>query len=419
MTDQKRLLFVNQHYYPDVAATGQKLTDLAEYLAGRGYEVTVLCSQGQYLSGDMKVPAEEIHRGVQIIRLGATSFGRATHLKRLLDYASFYIKVFLKLLTGPRYSYTIWLTTPPLLSVAGAMLLMLRRQPYGIWSMDLHPDAEEALGLIRPGGILSKLLHALNNWGYRKADFVVDLGKYMKARILGKGVALHRTHTVPMWDRLDGIRNLVHENNSLRYQLGLQDKFVVMYSGNAGLAHRFDEVLEAMRSLKDHPDICFLFVGDGPRKVEIIDFVRMHQIKNFHYLDYFPRNQLGDSLAVADVHLLTLRKEMAGIAVPCKLFGIMATARPAVMIGPEASEPAAVIMEEHAGIVVDPARYGSRASMQLVDTLLDLYKKPELCRQYGKKGAASFKYKFNYDTGCEAWLGLVGAQESTIVKTYA
>ena len=37
-----RLLLVNQHYYPDVASTGQHLTDLAEYLAQEGYLVEVL-----------------------------------------------------------------------------------------------------------------------------------------------------------------------------------------------------------------------------------------------------------------------------------------------------------------------------------------------------------------------------------------
>lgn len=418
MYDNKKLLFVNQHYAPDIAATGQKLTDLAEYLAGHGHEVTVMCSKGQYLSGELEAPSEEKLNGVRVIRLGATSFGRTTHLKRLFDYASFYVRVFLKLLTGPRYDYTIWLTTPPLLCVAGAALHLLRRQAYGIWSMDLHPDAEEALGMIKPDGALSKILHALNNWGYRKADFVVDLGQYMKALIMEKGVAPHKTHTISMWDRFESVTHIAHENNRLRYDLGLQDKFIVMYSGNAGMAHRFDEVLEAMRLLKGHSDIYFLFVGDGPRKTEIIEFTARYQIKNFQYLDYFPRARLSESLSMANLHLLTLRQEMAGIAVPCKLYGIMAVGRPVVMVGPVKSEPASTILAEKMGHVIDPYQT-CEARDHIVSVLLEYvaYSNSQI-KSFSSRGQ-EYLNLYSEKVGCEAWLQLLAPQEEIIYESVA
>ena len=57
--------------------------------------------------------------------------------------------------------------------------------------------------------------------------------------------------------------------NPLRKSLGLDDAFVAMYSGNLGLAHSFDEFLEAARRLRDRTDIVFLFVGGGPRLGEV------------------------------------------------------------------------------------------------------------------------------------------------------
>ena len=411
MVESKKILFVNQHYYPDIAATGQKLTDLAEYLAECGHQVTVLCSQGHYLAGTMHVPKTEIRNGVQIERIGATSFGRATSLGRLADYASFYITVFLKLLIARRYDYTIWLTTPPLLCVAAAVLKVFRRQPYGIWSMDLHPDAEEALGMLTPGSLLSRVLNGLNNWGYRSADFVVDLGEYMKARILKKGVALKKTHTISMWDRLDVSGQASLESNILRQQLGLQDKFVVMYAGNAGLAHRFDEVLEVMRLLKAHQEIHFLFIGNGPRKLEIQAFVETHGIKNFQYLDYFAQDQRAAALAMADTHLLTLREEMAGIAVPCKLYGIMAVGRPVVMVGPVASEPACTILEEEAGYVIDPAIYDQDASEHLLEAILKLSDHKSHADYMGWKGRKAFEAKFSYEVSCKNWEEIISKQQ--------
>ncbi len=402
MPEKQSLLFVNQHYYPDFASTGQHLTDLAEYLADEGYDVSVLCSQGRYLAGTLEVPKHEVHNGVTIRRVRATSFGRGTHAGRLVDYASFYLQVLVRMLAGRRYDYVVMLTTPPLLGFLGSVARKLRGQRYGIWSMDLHPDAEEALGMLREDQIVTKMLHAFNDAGYRNADFVVDLGTYMKRRIEAKGVDPERLHTVPVWSRQDEIEPLSREENPLLKGWGLGDKFVVMYSGNAGLAHRFDEVLGAMQTLKDHPDIFFLFIGGGPRKQEIIAFAEAHGVENFRYLDYLPREQLRYSLSAADVHLLTLRSDMAGIAVPGKLYGIMAAGRPVLMVGPEESEPAQTILAERVGAVVDPDRV-SDADTRIVDALKKLYGNLELREEQGMRGRAAFLRSYEQTVACAMW----------------
>ena len=402
MSARPSLLFVNQHYYPDFASTGQHLTDLAEYLAAEGYDVSVLCSKGKYLAGSLEVPSQETHNGVKIRRVRATSFGRGTHLGRLIDYASYYLQVLLRVLASRRYDYMVMLTTPPLLGYVGSVAKKLRGQRYGIWSMDLHPDAEEALGMLSEDQAVTKVLHALNNAGYRNADFVVDLGTYMKRRIAAKGVDPERLHTVPVWSRQDEIEPLSREENPLLEEWGLKDKFVVMYSGNAGLAHQFQDVLAAMKALKDHPDIFFLFIGGGPRKQEIIDFAEAHEIENFRYMGYLPREELRYSLSAADVHLLTLRSDMAGIAVRGTLYGIMAAGRPVVMVGPEESEPAQTILREHIGAVVDPDQVPDAAE-QVVEAFTTLHANVELREEQGMRGRAAFLRKYEQDVACAMW----------------
>src|SRR5438477_928042 len=150
-----RLLLVNQHYYPDVASTGQHLTDLAEYLAAEGYAVEVLTGRGKYVAGKMDAPASEVRNGVRIKRLRTTSFGRQSHLGRVVDYLSFYVRVLGALLLGHRRDGVLFLTTPPLLGFLGAIARVVRGQRYGVWSMDLHPDAEVASGMLREGSLLA------------------------------------------------------------------------------------------------------------------------------------------------------------------------------------------------------------------------------------------------------------------------
>ncbi len=403
------ILFINQHYWPDFASTAQHLTDLAEYLVEHGFDVHVLCSRGHYLSGSMDVPAEEIHNGVHIYRVRATAFGRDTILGRLADYASFYSSTLARVLTGRAYDYLVTLTTPPLLPLAGAIVKVLRGQRYGIWSMDLHPDAEVAAGMFQEEGPAAQLLHALNNAGYRGADFVVDLGTHMKRRLRRKGVAGERLRTIPVWNRKDEISPIAHEDNPLRGELCLDGKFVVMYSGNAGRAHRFEEVLAVMKRLDGHPDIEFVFVGEGPQKERIESFAETNDLSNFRYLPYFPREDLQYSLPMADVHLMTLREEMAGIAVPGKLYGIMAAGRPALMVGPEASEPGETIQITGAGCVVDPSR-NADPEQTLYDTVLRFYSDGDERRRLGENGREAFLETFEREVCCQKWTDLLRAQ---------
>lgn len=409
MSDQPSLLFVNQHYAPDLASTAQHLTDLAEHLAEEGFEVHVLSSRGHYLSGEMDVPAEETRNGVHVQRVRTTAFGRKTNLGRIADYASFFLQVLWHLLKGPRYDAVVSLTTPPLLPVATAIVKLLRGQTYGIWSMDLHPEAEQAVGMFKPDGSLGRLLQRLAEWSYRQAQFTVDLGPYMKRRIRDKGVPNERLHTIPVWNKKEEVYPISEDENSLVEEVGLEDKFVVMYSGNAGIGHRFDEVLEAARHFDGHPDLHFLFVGRGPRREKIETFADRHELSNLDYLDYFPRDQIKYSLSLADVHLLTLRRSFAGIAVPGKLYGILAAGRPVLMIGPEASDSATTIQRHEVGRVIDPGQHSGNGSATeaVIETISTFYENPERRETLGKRGREVFLEHFEQKRCCDRWAELL------------
>src|SRR5205085_1279413 len=157
------------------------------------------------LAGRVPAPAHEVRNGVLIHRLRTASFGRGRHVGRIADYASFYIQVLARLLFGPRRRGVVFLTTPPMLGLIGAVVRLVRGQPYAIWSMDLHPAAEIASGMITGDGLLGRALTAMNAFGYRKADVVVDLGRHMKARVAAMGVAPERCHTVHVWSDPDEI----------------------------------------------------------------------------------------------------------------------------------------------------------------------------------------------------------------------
>ena len=350
-----RILFVNQYYQPDLAATAQVLGDLAAALAGRGHEVHVLCSRGRYDRATRSLgrpPRRERVAGVNIHRLTATGFGKSGRVGRAVDYASFHLLTGLRLLlAGWRYDVIVTLTTPPLIGIYATPVKWFSRTRHVCWVMDLHPDCEFELGLLRPTSLTGRLLDWLDRRQLRGADACVVLGTCMADRLKLKGVADSRLHVVPVWTQIDEPPdNKVVATQ--RQQLNAADRFVVMYSGNAGLIHTFDALLEVARRLRDEPGIVFRIVGGGRRMPEIKAFVAANALTNVTLHPYVEGTDLAASLAAGDLHVVTLRDALVGVAVPSKLYSVLAVGRPVVFIGPRESHAARTIEQWQAGTVV-------------------------------------------------------------------
>jgi glycosyltransferase involved in cell wall biosynthesis/peroxiredoxin len=397
---EHRLLFVNQYYWPDHASTAQHLTDLAESLAEQGYEVHVLCAQGAYRGSDAadRLPAFEVRAGVRIHRVPATSLGRRNTLCRMADYLSFYAQAAVKALRLPRFDVVVTLTTPPIIGLVGTILRRWKGTRHVYWSMDLHPDASLALGRMSRRSPTVAALAWLSDCVYRGADKVVVLGAYMADRIAAKRVRPERIVTIPVWSKSDEIYPLPRWGHPLREAMGLSGKFVAMYSGNLGLAHRFDEIVAAARGLRDRPDIVFLIVGHGPRLAEVRAAQQAEDLPNVRFLDMFPRDHLHLSLTVADVHLITLRPEMSGIVVPGKLYGAMASGRPTLFLGPDHCESADTVRQAECGLTLRP---GDAAG--LVEALGRLADDPERVAQMGRRGRAAFLAQHEKALCCARW----------------
>ncbi len=398
----RRILFVNQYYWPDHASTAQHLTDLAESLSAREFECHVLCAQSRYGTGEQARPAYEVHEGVHIHRVAATSLGRKSTLNRMIDYLSFYARAVLKAARMPRFDVVVTLTTPPIIGLIGTLLRRIKGTSHVYWSMDLHPDASLALRRMSPRNPVVRGLAWLSDFVYRQADRVVVLGPYMGDRVRIKRVRQDRIVTIPVWSRRDQVYPVDRELNPLRASLGLNGKFVAMYSGNLGLAHSFDEFLEAARRLRDREDIVFLFVGAGPRVEEVRSACDREGLTNVRLLDYVSRDNLHQSLSVADVHLISMRPEMTGIVVPGKLYGIMAAGRPALFVGPSHCESADTIRRAGCGFTVAPGD-----AEGVVSALTTLAADLNLAHQMGQKGRLNFLATHERNLCCYQWLELV------------
>lgn len=401
-----RILFVNQFLWPDLAATGQQLADLAGFLAQQGHEVHVLCSRGRYDTAASRIPLTAESDDLVIVhRLWTVGLGKRSTIGRVIEYALFHMLCGVWTMTRSwRFAVIVTLTTPPLIGVYATLmkLLSLGRVRHVCWAMDLHPDAEFVLGLWNRRNPIWRLVDLVNAMHFRLANAVVALGQRMKERLVAKGVRPARIEVISSWQRADRSQPIGVKESTVRIEHGLADRFVVMYAGNAGLVHTFDAVCQAMKDLSNDPRIVFVFAGGGRRQVEILDFAQQHCLKNLRILPYMPHEYVPQLLAAADVHLVTLRDGMSGIAVPCKLYSSMAAGRPTIYVGPADSDTADHLRQAGAGPILP-----TDAPQALVDELRRLAEDPAECQRLGEKGHLAFLSRHERLVCCRQWAALL------------
>lgn len=203
------------------------------------------------------------------------------------------------------------------------------------WAMDVYPDVAFALGVLSRASLAGRLLSALSGWTVRSADLVVALGDMMGDRLRRQGA--RRVAVVHNWSDDEAIRPIETQASAFRAEHRWGSRFVVVYSGNMGLAHDFETVLAAAERLRSQP-VTFAFVGEGPRRREIEEAAAARGLANVEFHPAVSRSALGDSLAAANLHLVTLRPDMPGLLVPSKIYGILAAGVATLYVGPPEGE---------------------------------------------------------------------------------
>lgn len=328
-----KILLLNQCFYPDVVSTAQHLTDLATSLSSRGHEVTVIASDRGYDDPSTRFKRREHWNGIDIIRIPAVSFGKSSMWRRVLNFGSFVLLCSLRLLVLGRFDVVVALTSPPLISFLAALFVKLKGGSFCFWVMDLNPDEAIAAGWLKLNSAMTRILQWMLNYSLKVASRTVVLDRFMKERVVAKGVDATRVAIVPPWSHDDHVVYSAAGRERFREQHGFGDRFVVMYSGNHSPCHPLDTLLDAARVLRQKAEIVFCFVGGGSEQAKVRDA----GLSNVKCLPYQPLNELSNSLSAADLHVVVMGDEFVGIVHPCKVYNILSVGAPVLYVGPEPS----------------------------------------------------------------------------------
>lgn len=342
-----KYLLLNQTFHPDLVATAQYLSDLAHALVQRGHTVSVIAGRHAYEDSGVEFPARESWNGINIRRVRGTRFGKKSKWRRAADFGSFGVACCWRLLWTRRPDVVVALTSPPLISFIAACFALVRRCRFAYWVMDLNPDEAIAAGWLREKSLLARFLEALSRFSLRRADRIIVLDRFMRDRVMAKGIPANRVVVIPPWSFDGAVSFNSAGRERFRRAHGLSDKFTVMYSGNHSPCHPLSTLLQAAQQLAADPRFTFCFIGGGSEFVQVKRFAAERSLANIHCLPYQPLDGLAASLSAADLHVVIMGEKFVGTIHPCKIYNVMRVAPAILYVGPPSSHVMDIFGETH------------------------------------------------------------------------
>lgn len=362
------IVFVINYFYPDVASTGQLLTELCLHLQN-DFSITVIAAQPGYAGA---TPMEEIDRtprfqrdrleNINIIRIRLPKVNKRNKLSRLRFIVSYFLFSVYLVIRQRDMDLIYTISQPPILGgLIGTIGKLLKRAKHIYNIQDFNPEQAEAVGFMKSKRVF-KLARWLDTLNCKMADHIITVGQDMQETLLKRFANRKATPNTVInnWTNEQEIVPLSKDHPKVAAfleQNGLSGKFIIMYSGNLGLYYDLENLIKVTCSFSDCTDLAFVFIGEGAVKQQMEDYVREYRHQNVIFLPYQPKEELVFSLNAADVHLVVNQKGIKGVSVPSKIYGVMGAGKPVLGVLEVGSEAHRIIQESGCGVVVEPQQY--------------------------------------------------------------
>jgi len=326
------VLLITQYFPPEIGAAATRWGDYVQILIQKGHRVTVLCEMpnyplGSYFPGYKRqwVKPENVSPNLTIIRSFAWANNRSSAIKKLGHYLIFMLSGLINAFKLRNYDVLIISSPPLFVGVIGAIISKIKSIHFILDIRDFWPESVIVLGEVKSNWII--------NLGKKLESFIYSATKGYIFSV--PGFKKHFTNhypdqlTKPMINLINGVSNTFFDL-AQKYDRIPGKRFIVLYSGNMGLAQGLESVIKAAEILQKYP-IDFKFVGSGVKRKELITKTEKLGLKNVVFLPVQKKEELIKLIKKASVCLVPLKNDpLFRNAIPSKMFEYMACGRPVI-----------------------------------------------------------------------------------------
>jgi colanic acid biosynthesis glycosyl transferase WcaI len=326
----KALIFYH-FFYPDDVISATIISELAEGLVKRGWDVTAMPSNRACHDQSNTYPPAEEWKGIHIRRIWRPKLPQSSAIGRFLNAAWMIFRWSMAALSFRQPPDVIIIGTDPILSLVAVRFWKFVRPRTLVvhWCFDLYPEAAIADGLLKPQGIADRLIRWLLRPAYRECDLLADIGYCMRARLASYETPAKLVTLTP-WALEEPSAPLEPDLAERKLLFG-NAALALMYSGSFGRAHSYQEILGLARLLRGY-DIRLVFGVRGNREQMLREAVGEEDV-NVTFCGFAAADRLEARLSAPDIHVASLRTEWTGMVVPSKFFGAIAAGRPVLFSG--------------------------------------------------------------------------------------
>ena len=403
--DPKRILLVTQLFPPEIGAGPTRMLEFQKGLISRGYDVTVLTALPNYPHGEIypeyKGIKESWDEKAKILRTHIRPFKKKSTLYRIVTYLSFFN-------SAPRGdkkyfdkgAFDIVITSsPPIFAGLAGCNIAKRHNAKLIFDIrDVWPDIGVSMGLFTQNSLPYKWLDYLNNQILKSCNRILVTTFTDKKTINNKGFPLDNIINIPNGASLKTF--IAIENNirqTKREKIGLNDKFVICYSGsfNQGM-NDVQAFVPLMQKLKDEKDIILLLIGDGENLSEIREKVTEAKLDNIIFMPHQELDQLNISLNLTDMGIIPRKKLLNGSSggLPVKMFECWALKKPVLLASDPGTEERELLESIGGGVAVSPGDIDAMA-----EKIIAFRDNTDLRNQTGENGRKAVVENFSREAG--------------------
>lgn len=366
------IVFLSLVFPPDGVSTAQIMGHLAQDFQALGHEVVILTTTPHYnqdVDAELKQPLQyewgkllqkSHYHGIPVYHVWMPRKG-TNIAARLLAWVGFHIVSTIVGMIKLKSPDIFIVPSPPLTSGLSAWILgVIKRAPFIYNVQEIYPDYAISLGAIQNRWLIWAL-YKLESFVYAKAASVTVIAAHMADLLTQKRVPRNKIEIIPNFVDIDDLFPLPKDNDFSKAHR-LTDKFVVSYAGNMGPAQDLDTFVDAAVLLQARSDIHFLMVGNGIQQSKMKQRLESLNLPNFTILPYQPYSLMLQIYAASDLCLVPQSANISDVAVPSKVYRIMACARPVLASTPAGSDLANLVGEGNCGIISDAGSADSMAN---------------------------------------------------------
>ncbi|MCF6295142.1 MAG: WcaI family glycosyltransferase [Flavobacteriaceae bacterium] len=384
---QKNITFISLNYAPEDTAIGLYSTQWANYLETKGCNVSVITAFPYYPQWEISKAYEnkpkflkEEQDGIKVFRYKQYVPKTPTFFKRIIHLIDFTLGSLINLYKIKKCDLVI--AVVPFTSSAFLGNIQKRRFKSKLWIhiQDFEFDAAYQTGVGGKSKWLFSLLFKLEKRLFKKADIASTISQNMLKKLKEKTPS--QQFYLPNW--VD--ENEINPNTYTQHPFLISNKIKILYSGNIGDKQDWELFIKFCSAL-DNSKYEITVVGHGSKKEWLINKVK--DFKNISYYPPVPYRELSNLLCSADLHILFQKLDVLDTVMPSKVLGMMASAKPSLIIGNEFSEVKTIFEESQGGL------YFNQFSSDIIKEIDNIFENKEKANQMGKNARRYIVEKFS------------------------